>query len=107
MSASLVAEDDGQVAGFITATIEQSQPDRLPDRHATIGYLYVDPQYRRKGVGRDLVARIFAWAREQEGIVHVEMPVLANDTGAEPFWRSLGFSPFIQRVWAPLDVPSS
>lgn len=106
-SASVVADVEGQVAGFITATIEQSQPDRLPERHVTVGYLYVVPQFRRQGLGRDLVQHVFEWAREQEGVAHVEMPVLANDSAAEPFWRSLGFSPFIQRLWAPLDSSSS
>ncbi|MCK9519617.1 MAG: GNAT family N-acetyltransferase [Dehalococcoidia bacterium] len=107
MSASLVAEHEGEIAGFITATIEQNQPDRLPERHATVGYLYVAPGYRRQGLGRQLVQGIFAWARDQEGVSHVEMPVLANDVSAEPFWRSLGFTPFIQRLWAPLELPAS
>jgi hypothetical protein len=30
------------------------------------------------------------------------MTVLNADETAERFWRSLGFSPFIQRLWAPL-----
>jgi hypothetical protein len=31
------------------------------------------------------------------------MTVLNADAEAEQFWRALGFTPFIQRLWAPLE----
>ncbi|MGI8926156.1 MAG: GNAT family N-acetyltransferase [Tepidiformaceae bacterium] len=102
-SAAYVAEDSGRLVGFISARIEAGQPDRLPEQHATIGYLYVGPGYRRKGIARQLVAAVREWAGGQEGISHIEMPVLAADAEAAAFWRSLGFSPFIERLWASLQ----
>jgi hypothetical protein len=30
------------------------------------------------------------------------MAVLSADDAAAGFWRSIGFSPFIERLWAPL-----
>jgi len=106
LSLSLVAEDEGNVVGFVTASIESNQPDRLPERHATIGYLYVAPAYRRQGVATALVRQVFDWARQQDGVSHVEMSVLEHDVSARSFWESLGFSPFIRRVWAPLEPAS-
>jgi GNAT superfamily N-acetyltransferase len=103
-AATLLAEDDGVFAGFVSAGIEANQPDRLPERHATIGYLYVEPSQRRRGVGRALFAAVAEWARTCDGVSHVEMPVLAVDDQASAFWRSLGFAPFIERLWAPLDT---
>lgn len=103
-SATFVAEVDGRLAGFISGGIEASQPDRLPERHATIGYLYVEPSCRRQGVGRDLFGAFTRWAASYEGVAHFEMPVLALDTGAEQFWKAMGFTPFIQRLWAPLSA---
>lgn len=99
---ALVAEDAGELVGFLSGGIELNQPDRLPERHATIGYLYVDPAHRRDGIGRALVAALGEWAAKQDGVGHLEMTVLARDEGAAAFWRSLGFSPFIERLWAPL-----
>lgn len=103
MSAAFVLDDGGVVAGFISGRIERNQPDRLPERHATIGYLYVSPSHRRMGLGRALFAAIGTWAQEAGKVSHIEMPVLAHDAEAAAFWRSLGFTPFIERLWAPLD----
>jgi len=105
--AAFVAMDGSRLAGFISCTIEESQPDRVPDRHVTIGHLFVDPDYRREGIGRRLFASLAAWAQEQDSVSHFEMPVLAADAEAAEFWRSLGFSPFIERLWAPLSASES
>ena len=102
-SSAFVAERDDHLIGFGTCALETNAPDRLPERHATIGYLYVDPTARRSGVGRLLFQAILLWAKTQDGVSHVEMPVLESDGAAVAFWSSLGFQPFIRRLWAPLD----
>lgn len=104
-SAAFVAEVNGQLAGFISGGVEANPPDRLPERHATIGYLYVSEQFRRRGVGRALFEAVARWARNTDGISHFEMTVMSADTEAAAFWRSIGFSPFISRLWAPLSAP--
>ncbi|MBI2765687.1 MAG: GNAT family N-acetyltransferase [Chloroflexi bacterium] len=103
-SVALVAEEDGHVVGFVSGGLEANQPDRVPERHATIGYLYVEPVRRRNGIARKLFEAVAAWAEKQEGVTHLEMTVLADDKDASEFWRSVGFTPFIQRLWAPLPV---
>jgi GNAT superfamily N-acetyltransferase len=99
----MVAEVDGRLAGFIRAGVEQNAPDRLPEQHVGIGYLYVEPSARRQGVGRRLFEAVREWASSQAGVAHFEMTVLNQDGQAEAFWRSLGFTPFIQRLWAPME----
>ena len=99
---TFVAEAGGKRVGFGSVTIQANQPDRLPERLATVGYLYVDPSMRRGGIGRKLFDAIATWAAAQDGVSHIEMPVLANDDEASAFWTALGFTPFIQRLWAPL-----
>jgi GNAT superfamily N-acetyltransferase len=99
-----VAEVGGsELAGFISGAIESAGPDRLPERHATIGYLWVEPPYRRRGIARALVAEVATWAAAIDGVCHFEMPVLAADQDAARFWAALGFRPFITRLWAPLQ----
>ncbi|MGH2608899.1 MAG: GNAT family N-acetyltransferase [Tepidiformaceae bacterium] len=99
----IVAEVDARLAGFIRAGVEENAPDRLPEQHVGIGYLYVDPSSRRQGIGSALFHAVREWAASQDGVAHFEMTVLNHDGQAEAFWRSLGFSPFIQRLWAPLS----
>jgi GNAT superfamily N-acetyltransferase len=94
----------GAIIGFITGSIDENQLDRLPELHATVGYLFVDPAARRHGAGRQLFASLAAWALTRDGVSHFEMPVLAVDSEAGHFWRALGFTPFIERLWAPLSA---
>ncbi len=105
--ATFIAVDSGRILGFITGAIEQNRPDRLPERLATVGNLFVDPAHRRVGLGRRLFRALAAWAEAQEGVDHFEMPVLAADQEAVHFWQAIGFSPFIVRLWAPLSAPES
>jgi GNAT superfamily N-acetyltransferase len=100
---ALVAEEGGRMLGFLSAAIEAAQPDRLPEQHATIGYLFVEPGARRKGVARELFQAARTWARAQDGVAHIEMAVLEEDADACHFWTAMGFRPFIRRVWAPLE----
>lgn len=101
-AATFVADDEGQVFGFVRVTVEHNPPDRLPERFAMIGYLFIAPRHRRIGVGRQLMTAAAEWAAKQEGVHHLEMSVLSGDEQAAAFWSGLGFSPFIQRLWAPL-----
>lgn len=103
-SVTFVADDEGRLVGFIRGVIEVQAPDRLPERHATVGYLYVDPAYRRMGLGEGLFRAVAEWAAGQDGVSHFEMTVPAADEQASGFWRKLGFTPFIERLWAPLSA---
>ncbi len=104
-SAAFVAEHSGEMAGFIAGSIERNLPDRLPEEHVTVGYLWVEERFRRIGIARSLFERVADWARKQETVDHFEMAVLTADEAAAGFWRSIGFSPFIERLWAPLSAP--
>ncbi len=101
-SMSFVADDDGRVVGMASVALEASPPGRAPSQHATIGYLYVDPSHRRQGVARRLYEAVASWA-EKEGADHLEMTVLAANRDAAAFWQSIGFTPFIERLYAPLE----
>jgi GNAT superfamily N-acetyltransferase len=101
-SIAYVADEGGKITGFVTASVEQGHPAREPERHVTFGYLYVDPEHRRRGLGRRLFEAVCEWSQEHEGVQHAEMPVLAANDEAVGFWSALGFRPFIQRLWAPL-----
>ena len=61
--AVIIAEVDGQVAGFAELSI---RPYAEGCRTNRVGYLegwYVDPAQRRRGLGRGLVSAAEAWAR--------------------------------------------
>lgn len=57
----LIAEEDGQVAGFAYLTLMSGKSGWRFTREDTI---YLDPKYRRRGIGRLLLETLLARARE-------------------------------------------
>ena len=61
----LVAEKDGRLVGFLEASIRPFVEDCETDN---VGYLegwFVEPGFRRYGIGRDLVRAAERWARKK------------------------------------------
>jgi aminoglycoside 6'-N-acetyltransferase I len=64
--AVFLAEEEGQVVGFIEVGL-RSHADGC-DPHQPVGFLegwYVEPDQRRRGLGRSLVEAAEAWSRAQ------------------------------------------
>lgn len=53
---------------------------------------YVDPEHRRRGVGRDTIA----WLRAQpwKDALRIRLDVLTGNEAGIAFWRSLGFADY-------------
>jgi GNAT superfamily N-acetyltransferase len=51
----LVAEEEGQIVGFLYATIEKALPIFLHDEFALIREWWVEPPFRTRGVGKALL----------------------------------------------------
>ncbi len=78
----------GYIIGRIT-----DYPDIIRlQRCGYISDLSVNSQWRRHGIGRSLVQRMFAWFT-RNGIYRVELRVAHENEAAKAFWHSLGFSP--------------
>ena len=75
----LVAVCDGRVAGFAVAR-------RLAEGESELLNLAVDPAFRRRGIGRRLVAELTSSHR---GTLWLE--VRESNLGARKFYKSLGF----------------
>lgn len=95
-SVVLVAEDHGELLGFLTAYLDLDSVRFGP--RCWVEDLAVSPVHRSRGVGGRLLEEAKRWARES-GASHLEL-----DSGearsdahrfyerAEPSWRSLQFS---------------
>ena len=83
---SLVAEQDGELAGFLVGFLSPSQPGE-----AYIHFVGVAPQLRRTGLAGDLYTRFFALA-EGRGRTVVSAVTSPVNTGSVAFHRRLGFT---------------
>jgi len=82
------AEDDGAISGFVVAEVVHRAVG-APTAAVKALYLWVAPDRRAAGIGRNLSAMTAEWGLSQ-GIVHVEIVAGLGDEQ----WRSRGFEPF-------------
>ena len=90
----LVAEDNGRIVGFASGRVEtRAERERLAVidfRNGIVPELYVSPDWRRRGVGRALLARLDQHFRGQ-GCQASVIEVFAPNDEARTFYRSLGY----------------
>ncbi len=62
------------------------------ERHPNIFLLYVDPAYRRQGIGRALMQQVEVWAQER-GYHQIGLQVFTTDRAAIALYQQLGYQP--------------
>ncbi len=82
---SFVAEEDGELAGFLCGFLSQTHPEE-----AYIHFAGVAPERRGTGLGRELYERFFGAARAA-GRTVVRCVTSPVNEGSIAFHRSLGF----------------
>ncbi len=87
--ASLVAEIDSRVVGFVLGRAGELEFG-LPGTVAWIEMIGVDPVYRRRGVAQALVDK-FVESAEDHGIRTIFTLITSNQTEIQHFFSRLGF----------------
>lgn len=87
--ASLVAEIDNRVVGFILGRAGELEFG-LPGTVAWIEMIGVDPAYRHRGVAHAMVEK-FAESAEDHGIRTIFTLITSNQTEMQQFFSRLGF----------------
>jgi GNAT superfamily N-acetyltransferase len=82
----------GSVIGAVTLGLRTGADATVPIVH----WLLVDPAWRRRGVGRTLMARLES-AVWEAGYRQVELETHANWTDAVAFYQSMGYAPARER----------
>ena len=83
----LIAEDGGKAAGF--ALFFYNYSTWLGQRGIYLEDLYVEPEYRGRGIGKELLERVAAIAVEK-GCQRFEWAVLDWNTPAIEFYQAMG-----------------
>jgi GNAT superfamily N-acetyltransferase len=102
---TFVAQVDGRVVGYILGAVVDLYADLFEQGDSGfIADIFVDPGYRRHGIGRRLVEAINAWFQVQ-GVSYTELQVAAANRAGIVFWESVGGQPVMMRMRVDLAYP--
>lgn len=92
----LVAEDQSKalLAGFLVATIDREIPIYRLKEFAFIHDLWVEPEYRRSGVARQLVMQSIEQFQKM-GVEQIRLDTAANNDAARKLFSECGFRPSV------------
>lgn len=87
----VVAEVDHEVIGSGYARIEEAKPYLKHKRYSYLGFMYVDPDHRGKGVNRKIIEALKQWSVSQE-ITEIRLEVYFTNVTAISAYEGAGFS---------------
>lgn len=87
----LVAELDNELIGSGYARIEQSKVYLKHPKHAYLGFMYVKPDYRGKGINKMILDSLTQWSK-QHGITELRLDVYDENEPAVKAYEKAGFS---------------
>jgi para-aminobenzoate synthetase len=97
--ALLVAEQEGALVGILAASWQYAL--HVPGRYGTIQDLWVDPEWRSRALGRELILALVREAAEA-GVPRLEVGLpqqgFAGLDATERFYRENGFTPLGPRM---------
>ena len=101
-----VAEQDGQVVGFVigrrngdAATDLHYQVLQTGEDHLSLHQLYVHPDHRNRGIGSQLVVRLFTAASDNGIHRHFVMSMNQDWEGTMRFYKKQGFRAWYFRMF--------
>jgi len=83
----LVARADHEIVGVMLAVLT---PSAELGRVMTVNDFFVSPNYRRRGVGRELVKQLILKSRRMR-VDDIVLEVLHANKNAARFWQAMGF----------------
>jgi aminoglycoside 6'-N-acetyltransferase I len=85
-----VAELEGELAGFIEIAV-RNYAEGASGPAPYVEGLWVEPEHRRRGIARALLAAAEAWARDR-GFGHLGSDALIDNEASRAWHRAAGFA---------------
>ena len=98
----IVAELAGQLIASGYARILKSKPYISYPFYTYLGFMYVAPEYRGKGINRQLIEQLAKWSKEQ-GINNMHLDVFADNQPAINAYRKSGFKHYLLEMRVDLN----
>lgn len=90
----IVATIDGKIIGSGYALIKNSVPYKNPKQYAYLGFMYVLPKFRGKGINGNIIDSLIDWAKERN-ITEIQLDVYAENESALNAYKKRSFKPHL------------
>jgi len=87
----VVAEHNAQLIGSGYGLIKENKAYKNPEFYVFLGFMYVIPEYRGKGVNRKIVDYLLDWGKSK-GYNEFQLDVYAQNDSAIKAYKKVGFS---------------
>lgn len=88
----LLAVAEGEIIGSGYAKIITAKPYLRCGEYAYLGFMYVKPAFRGRGVNRKIIQHLLHWAKEQ-GVTEARLEVYEENKAAKKSYEKIGFRP--------------
>jgi GNAT superfamily N-acetyltransferase len=87
-----LVEHDGRVVGCGYAQLRPSEAAFVHDKHAYLGFMYVEPGVRGQGINTMIVESLISWSRDR-GVYDFYLDVYTENRAAIRAYEKVGFTP--------------
>ncbi|WP_114791224.1 GNAT family N-acetyltransferase [Niabella yanshanensis] len=95
--AIIVAEENGQLIGSGSARILDAKPYNNYGSYSFLGFMYVDPSFRGRGVNRLIIDALKEWTKSK-GLSEIRLQVYSDNSSAINAYEKVGFKPILTEM---------
>jgi ribosomal protein S18 acetylase RimI-like enzyme len=93
----LVAIIDEEIVGSGYVQIQNSKPYFEPEQYVYLGFMFVSPQYRGKGINGKITEKLIEWAKSKN-LSEIQLDVYAANESATNAYKKIGFKPDLLKM---------
>ena len=93
----LVVIIDEKIVGSGYAQIQTSKPYFEPEQYVYLGFMFVSPQHRGKGINGKITEKLIEWARSKN-LSEIQLDVYAANESATKAYKKIGFKPDLLKM---------
>ncbi|WP_440881315.1 GNAT family N-acetyltransferase [Tenacibaculum sp. C7A-26P2] len=93
----IVATTNGEIIGSGYALIKNSEPYKKPEKYAYLGFMYVSPKFRGKGINGKIIDSLTDWAKQRD-LEELQLDVYAKNEIAINAYKKRNFKPDLLKM---------
>ena len=97
----VVAELDGQIVGSGYVRIDPAEPFLRHRHHGYLGFMYVRPEHRGRGINQRVIDALEQWAKAR-GLTELRLEVFLHNRSAVRAYKRAGFLEHLLEMRKPI-----